>query len=96
MPDTSDTSATRATRMRYECDSSDTSKTRATWGDTSATRVLHERTSTTRVLDELYECDTSENFDFGSGTSKNIFLHSYIYYMACERLQGEEQFHSKN
>ena len=96
MPDTSNTSATRATRMRYECNSSDASKARATRGDTSATRVLHERTSATRVLDELYESDASENFDFGTGTSKNIFLHSYIYYMASERLQGEEQFHSKN
>ena len=37
-----------------------------------------------------------KNFDFDSDTSKNIFLHPYIYYMASERLQGEEQFHSKN
>ena len=49
--------------------------------DTSATRVLHER----------HECDTSENFDFENDTSKNIF-----YYMATERLQGEEQFHHMN
>ena len=28
--------------------------------------------------------------------SKNIFSHPYIYYMASERLQGEEQFDSKN
>ena len=28
--------------------------------------------------------------------SKNIVLHPYIYYMANERLQREEQFHSKN
>ena len=25
-----------------------------------------------------------------------MFLHPYIYYMANERLQGDEQFHSKN
>ena len=49
------------------------------------------------------ECDTNytsetqvKNFGFDSDTSKNIFLHPYIYYMASERLQGEEQFHSKN
>ena len=28
--------------------------------------------------------------------SKNIFSHPYIYYMASERLQGEEQFDTKN
>ena len=54
--------------------------------DTSATRVLHERQSVTRV----------KKSDFDSGRSKNTFLHHYIYYMASERLQGEEQFHSKN
>ena len=81
MPGTSDTSVTR---MRLE------------W-DTSVTWMLHER----------HECDTSatprtrvwhkwKNFDFDSDTSKNIFLHPYIYYMASERLQGEEQFHTKN
>ena len=37
-----------------------------------------------------------KNFDFDSDTNKNIFLHPYIYYMASERLQGEEQFHSNN
>ena len=49
------------------------------------------------------ECDTNytsetqvKNFGFDSDTSKNIFLHPYIYYMASERLQGEEQFHTKN
>ena len=66
--------------MQYECNSS----------DTSATRVQHEcdtnDTSATRV----------KNFDFDDHTSKNIFSHHYIYYMASERLQGEEQFHSKN
>ena len=71
---------TRVTRMQHECDTS----------DTSATQVRHEcytnDTSTIRV----------KNFDFDSDTSKSIFLNPYIYYMASERLQGEEQFHSEN
>ena len=37
-----------------------------------------------------------ENFDFDNDTSKNIFSQPYIYYMASKRLQGEEQFDSKN
>ena len=49
---------------------------------------------------ECYTNDKSatraENFDFNNDTSKNIFSHTYIYYMASERLQGEKQFHSKN
>ena len=58
--------------------------------DTCAARVRHEcytnDTSVTRV----------KSFDFDSDKSKNIFLHLYIYYMASERLQGDEQFHSMN
>ena len=58
--------------------------------DTSATQVRHEcytnDASATRV----------KNFDFDNDTSKSIFAHPYIYYLAKERLQGEEQFHSKN
>ena len=69
--------------MRHECDISDTSETRATG-----------------VRNEFYKNDTSATrvkiFYFDSDTSKNIFLHPYIYYMASERLQGEEQFHTKN
>ena len=46
--------------------------------DTSATQVRHE----------CYTNNTSatwmQNFDFDSDTSKNIFLHPYIYYMASE------------
>ena len=80
MSDTSDTSATLATRMQHEYDTSDT--------------------TTTRVRHESYTNDTSatrvKNFDFDNDTSKNIFSHPYIYYMASERLQGEEQFHSRN
>ena len=86
MPDTSDTSASRETRMQHECNTSDTSVTSATrvqyecyTNDTSATR-------TTRV----------KNFDFENDTGKNMFSHPYIYYMASERLKGEEQFHTKN
>ena len=37
-----------------------------------------------------------KNFDFDNVTSKNIFSHPYIYYMASERLQGGEQFDPKN
>ena len=69
MPDTSDTSATWATRMQHECDTSDTN-------DTSATQV--------------------KIFDFDNGTAKNIFSQPHIYYIASERLQEEEQFHTNN
>ena len=88
MPDTSYTSASQATRMRHKwhkCNTSDTNSTQAT-------RVQHKSntsaTQTTRVQ--------HENFDFDNNTNKNIFSLPYIYYMASERLQGEEQFHSKN
>ena len=37
-----------------------------------------------------------KNFDFDNDSSKNIFSHLYIHYIASERLEGEEQFHSKN
>ena len=37
-----------------------------------------------------------KNFDFDNDTGKNIFSHPYIYYIASERLQGEERFHTKN
>ena len=37
-----------------------------------------------------------EKFDFDNDTSKIIFSHPYIHYMARERLRGEKQFHSKN
>ena len=67
-------------RVRHKCDRS----------ETQATRVLHE----------CYRKDTGaakvKYFDFDSDTSENIFSHSYIYYMATERLQGEKQFHFKN
>ena len=57
-------------------------------------------TSATQVRRACYKNDTSEtrvkHFDFDNDASKNIFSHPYIYYMASERLQGEEQFHTKN
>ena len=37
-----------------------------------------------------------KNVDFDNDTSKNIFWYPYIFSMASEILQGEEQFHSKN
>ena len=83
MPGKSDMSATLATQIQHECDTS----------DTSATRVRHEQ-------HECYMNETSatgaKNFDFDNDTGKNIFSHTYIYYMASKRLQGEEQFHTKN
>ena len=71
---------TRATRVRHEC-------------NTSKTRV-------TRVRHECYTNDTIatrvKNFGFDSDTSENTILHPCIYYIASERLRGEEKFHSKN
>ena len=65
----------------------------------NATQVRHDRrecnTSATGVLHKRHECDTNptqaKNFDFDNDTSKNIFSHPYIYYMASER-QGESNF----
>ena len=37
-----------------------------------------------------------KKLNFDNDASKNIFSHPYIYYIASERLQGEEQFHIKN
>ena len=89
MADTSNTSATWEKWMQHECNKKNMSETGATQVRhkcyTSVTWVLNEDTSATRV----------KNFDFGNGTSKTIFSCYYIYYMASERLQGEEQFHSK-
>ena len=36
-----------------------------------------------------------KHFDFDNDKSENIFSHPHFYYMASERLQGEEQFYSK-
>ena len=79
--------------------------------DTSATRVRHEQhkcsTSVTRVLQERHECNTNATrttrvrherkiLILITTLVKNIFSYPYTYYMASERLQGEEQFHSRN
>ena len=83
MPDTSYTSVTRVTRMQNKCDTSNTNKTQAT-----------------RVRCKCYTNDTSaarlKEFDFDNDMGKNTFSHSHVYYMASERLQGEEQFHTKH
>ena len=36
------------------------------------------------------------NFDFDNDKSENIFSYRYISYIANEKSQGEEQYHSKN
>ena len=87
---------TSARLERHECNTS----------DTNATRVRHQRHEykrlllTIRVRHNCYTNDKSSTrvkiFGFDNDTSKNIFSYHYIYYMASERLQGEEQFHSKN
>ena len=85
-------SAARATRMRHECNMNETCATgeRQEPSNASAKRVQHEcypnNTSATRA----------KNFDFDKDTRENILSHPYISYMANGRLQGEEQFHSKN
>ena len=64
-----------------------------------ATRVRHKRhkcdmsaTRTARVLHRCYTNDKSatrvKKYDFDNDTSKDIFSHLYIYYMASEKLQG--------
>ena len=64
--------------------------------DTCATR-------TTRVRHERHECSTNDMratradiFGFHNDRHENILSHPYISYIANERLQREEQFHSKN
>ena len=56
--------------------------------------------SAKQVQHECYTNDMSakrvKNFDFDNDTRELIFSFSYIYCMASERLQGEEQFHIKN
>ena len=72
--------------------------------NTKATQMQHKqhkcKTNATQATRLLQECDTSatrvKHFDFGNDTSENIFSHPYTSYMANERLQGEEQFHSEN
>ena len=77
---TSNTRAIQATEMQHDCDTS----------DTIATKVRHECDTNGRSATQV------KNFGFDNDTGKNIFSRLYIYYMASERLQGEEQFHTKN
>ena len=80
--------------------SADTSNAIAPW----ATQVRHEfnisETRATRVRQEGCTNNTSatreKKTNFDNYISGNIFSHPYISYMAMERLQREEQFHSKN
>ena len=37
-----------------------------------------------------------KNFDIDNDTSESMLAHPRPYFMASKRLQGEEQFHSKN
>ena len=80
--------------MLHECDTSATQVTRAQH------KCHTNATLTTRVRQECYTNDTSatrvKKIHIDKDTSKNIFSYHYIYYMANERLQGQEQFHSKN
>ena len=66
----------------------------------STVGVRHEQHECNRSRHERYTNDTSvtrvKNFDFDDETSEKIFSHSYISDVANERLQGKEQFHSKN
>ena len=84
MPDTSDVSAIKATQMRDEWHECSTSEIRVIL----MRHEWHEYdTSATRTTRVWHEWKTF-NFD------NYIFLHPYIYYMASERLQAEELFHS--
>ena len=88
---------TSARHKQHDCDTSDTS-------GTNATQVQHEwdmnNTSATRVQHKCYTNNTNatgaKKFDFDNDTSENTLPHPYNYYMTSERLQGEEQFYSKN
>ena len=50
--------------------------------------LIYYTARATRVLHERHDGDPREKV--------KAFSHSYIYYMASERLQGEKKFHSKN
>ena len=74
-------------------DTSDTSATRATGIQHECNISNTSATQTTRVRHKCCTNDTSVKrvkiFDF------DIISHPYVYYMASERLQEEEQVHSK-
>ena len=101
VPETSNTSTTQVTRVKHECNTN----------NTSVAQVRHEghkcNTSATWVLIEPRECNRSGTWtalvEHGwkililiSTRVKTYFHTPKISYMANERLQGEEQFHSKN
>ena len=94
MPETNETSATGATRMQLECNTSDAYVTRVRhkWHkcNASATQVRHKSYANDKIATWVL------HFDFDNDTGKNVFSHPYIYYMTRERLRGEEQFHTKN
>ena len=69
-----------AGRERHKCDTS----------DMNAIRVWHECYTNNKSATGV------KNFDFDSDTKESVFSHSYVYYTASERLQGEKQFHFKN
>ena len=85
MPDTSENSATRSTRIQHEFHTS----------DTNATQMRHKQ----------HECDANATRKTRVRHDWKILIlltarvkaisHPYIYYMASERLQGWEQFHTK-
>ena len=56
--------------------------------------------SVTQVQHDCYRNDTNatrmKTFDFENDTDNNIFSHPYIYHIANERRQGENQIHTKN
>ena len=71
-------------------------QTRATW-------LRHKWHKCNTKANVWHECNTTstmatqvKNFDFDNDTSENIFSHPYISYMANEKWQGQEEFHSKN
>ena len=70
---------TSARHERHECNTS----------ATLATRVRHER-------HECYTNDMSatrvKNFDFDNDTGKNIFSHSYIYYLQVKHYKERNSF----
>ena len=79
-------SPTKMTRAWHECNTSETKRHEC---NSSAHKCYTNDMSPTRTT-------RAKNFDFDNYTSENIFSHPCISYMANERLQGEEQFHSKN
>ena len=97
---------TSARYKQQECDRSKTSATtlwheRHQWETKKAS--VNSVKKVWKKWKKWLECDTNEtiatrvkNFDFDNDTSENIFSYPEISYMASERLQREELFHSQN